>query len=130
MTSLLEIRDVMLAKCAAFTGIASDQIIFADQPQITVPKDGIWCLVTLLNNASNIVGIGAKPCTRRYTQIQITCFARPNAGNREVTRIADLWLNHLEYFVSGGIECRNGEVINDQNEDWIIRIVRVPIYID
>lgn len=41
----------------------------------------------------------------------VQCFARPNSGIMEITKLSDALLSHFEYFKVEYLECLNGQSI-------------------
>ncbi|OOS33899.1 phage tail terminator-like protein [Acinetobacter baumannii] len=118
--TLEQTRQAIIEHMQAFTGIAQERIQYPNAPSFTVPKEGIWCRLTIAGGPSFISGIADKPCTRRTGNILIQCFARPNTGDREITELSDALLAHFEYFSVEHLECLNGQSIySGQDADFV-----------
>ncbi|MFX2324623.1 hypothetical protein [Acinetobacter baumannii] len=118
--TLEQTRQAIIEHMQAFTGIAQERIQYPNAPSFTVPKEGIWCRLTIAGGPSFISGIADKPCTRRTGNILIQCFARPNTGDREITELSDALLAHFEYFSVEHLECLNGQsIFVGQDADFI-----------
>ncbi|HCI7193932.1 TPA: hypothetical protein NPQ93_003767 [Acinetobacter baumannii] len=118
--TLEQTRQAIIEHMQAFTGIAQERIQYPNAPSFTVPKEGIWCRLTIAGGPSFISGIADKPCTRRTGNILIQCFARPNTGEREITELSDALLAHFEYFSVEHLECLNGQSIySGQDADFV-----------
>ncbi|MDQ9000400.1 hypothetical protein [Acinetobacter baumannii] len=104
----------------AFTGIEQNRIQYPNGPLISIPVDGLWCDLNILWGGSIIAAIGDTPCTRRTGIISIICMARLNTHEVAITKLADAWLAHFEYFKSGQLEMLQGQVQNlGNNGDFI-----------
>lgn len=131
MMTLTQAHIAMIRRVSQFTGIDQSRILYPQSKQpFVVPTNGLWCSVDIFVGQSLISGIADGPQTRRLSIIQITCYARPNTGLLELNNLADSWLNHLEYYQTGQLECLNGEVVQDENTDFIMRYIRVPYRIN
>lgn len=129
--TLTQAHIAMIRRVSQFTGIDQSRILYPQSKQpFVVPTNGLWCSVDIFVGQSLISGIADGPQTRRLSIIQITCYARPNTGLLELNNLADSWLNHLEYYQTGQLECLNGEVVQDENTDFIMRYIRVPYRIN
>ncbi|EPF6308389.1 hypothetical protein JHZ32_002914, partial [Acinetobacter baumannii] len=109
--TLEQTRQAIIDRMQAFTGITQDRIQYPNLPGFNVPKDGVWCRLTIAGGPSFTSGIADKPCTRRTGNIMIQCFARPNSGIIEITKLSDALLAHFEYFTIEHLECLNGQSI-------------------
>ncbi|EPT8488507.1 hypothetical protein ACVS4F_003780, partial [Acinetobacter baumannii] len=104
----------------SFTGISQDRIQYPNLPGFKVPKEGLWCRLTIAGGPSFISGIADKPCTRRTGNIMVQCFARPNSGIMEITKLSDALLAHFEYYSIDHLECLNGQsIFVRQDADFI-----------
>ncbi|RJE69467.1 hypothetical protein AMS70_17135, partial [Acinetobacter sp. JS678] len=104
----------------SFTGIAQDRIQYPNASGFTVPKDGLWCRLTIAGGPSFISGVADKPCTRRTGNIMVQCFARPNSGIMEITKLSDALLAHFEYYSFDHLECLQGQSsYSEQNKDFV-----------
>ncbi|MBF7685953.1 hypothetical protein I2F17_09005 [Acinetobacter sp. B10A] len=127
MMTLTQAHIAMIRRVSQFTGIDQNRILYPQSKQpFVVPTNGLWCSVDIFVGQSLISGIADGPQTRRLSIIQITCYARPNTGLLELNNLADSWLNHLEYYQTGQLECLNGEIAQNENADFVIRYIRVP----
>ncbi|MBP4064241.1 hypothetical protein J9896_12620 [Acinetobacter baumannii] len=109
--TLEQARQAIIAHMQAFTGIAQERIQYPNAPSFTVPKEGIWCRLTIAGGPSFISGIADKPCTRRTGNILIQCFDRLHTGEKALTILSDALLAHFEYFSIEHLECLNGQSI-------------------
>ncbi|MGU6033721.1 hypothetical protein ACV1HL_18740, partial [Acinetobacter baumannii] len=96
--TLEQTRQAIIDRMQSFTGIAQERIQYPNAPDFTVPTKGVWCRLTIAGGPSFTSGIADKPCTRRTGNIMIQCFARPNSGIIEITKLSDALLAHFEYF--------------------------------
>ncbi|MDX8223051.1 phage tail terminator-like protein [Acinetobacter pittii] len=118
--TLEQARQAIVDRMMTFTGISQERIHYPNALSFTVPKEGIWCRLTIAGGPSFISGIADKPCTRRTGNILIQCFARPNTGDREITELSDALLAHFEYFSVEHLECLNGQSIySGQDADFV-----------
>ncbi|HCA5259941.1 TPA: hypothetical protein MW256_002100 [Acinetobacter baumannii] len=109
--TLEQTRQAIIEHMQAFTGIAQERIQYPNAPNFTVPKEGIWCRLTIAGGPSFISGIADKPCTRRTGNILIQCFDRLHTGEKALTILSDALLAHFEYFSIEHLECLNGQSI-------------------
>lgn len=131
MMTLTQAHTALLERVSQFTGIDQSRILYPQSKQpFTVPTIGLWCSVDILASQSMISGIADAPQTRRLSILQITCYARPNTGLNALNGLIDAWLSHLEYYQTGQLESLNGEVVQDENTDFIMRYIRVPYRIN
>ncbi|MDH2497049.1 hypothetical protein F3P16_13405 [Acinetobacter baumannii] len=107
--TLEQTRQAIIEHMQAFTGIAQERIQYPNAPNFTVPKEGIWCRLTIAGGPSFISGIADKPCTRRTGNIMIQCFDRLHVGEKALTVLGDALLAHFEYFSIKHLEFLNGE---------------------
>ncbi|EPD4653166.1 hypothetical protein ACSAGR_003528, partial [Acinetobacter baumannii] len=106
--TLEQTRQAIIDRMQSFTGIAQDRIQYPNAPGFNVPKDGVWCRLTIAGGPSFNSGIADKPCTRRTGNIMIQCFDRLHTGEKAVTVLSDALLAHFEYFTIEHLECLNG----------------------
>ncbi|EMG9558691.1 TPA: hypothetical protein JI253_20750, partial [Acinetobacter baumannii] len=93
---------------------------YPNLPGFNVPKDGVWCRLTIAGGPSFTSGIADKPCTRRTGNIMVQCFARPNSGIMEITKLSDALLAHFEYYSIDHLECLQGQsIFVGQDADFI-----------
>lgn len=117
--TLDQARQAIITRAMAFTGIEQSRIKYPNK-DFTVPVDGLWCDINVLWGSSIIAGVGDTPCTRRTGVISINCLARPQTNEADITKLADAWLAHFEYFTSGQLEVLQGQVQNlGSNGDFI-----------
>ncbi|WP_202742120.1 hypothetical protein [Acinetobacter calcoaceticus] len=121
MTMTLEqTRQAIIDRMQSFTGIAQDRIQYPNAPGFIVPKEGLWCRLTIAGGPSFISGIADNPCTRRTGNIMVQCFARHHSGAKGLTELSDSLLQHFEYFTSEHLECLQGQSIYvGQDADFI-----------
>lgn len=118
--TLEQTRQAIIDRMQAFTGIAQDRIHYPNATSFMVPKEGIWCRLTIAGGPSFISGIADKPCTRRTGNIMVQCFARPNSGIMEITKLSDELLVHFEYYTIDHLECLQGQsIFVGQDADFI-----------
>lgn len=110
--TLEQTRQAIIDRMQAFTGIAQDRIQYPNAPGFKVPKDGLWCRLTIAGGASFTSGVADKPCTRRTGNIMIQCFDRLHTGVKALTVLSDALLAHFEYYSIDDLECLNGESID------------------
>lgn len=107
--SLEQTRKAIIDRMQSFTGIAQDRIQYPNAPGFNVPKEGLWCSLTIAGGPSFTSGVADKPCTRRTGNIMIQCFARHRSGVKGVTELSDALLQHFEYFTLDHLECLHGQ---------------------
>ncbi|XZT16618.1 hypothetical protein ACT4Z3_16065 [Acinetobacter baumannii] len=118
--TLDQAQQTIITRAMAFTGIEQSRIQYPNGPLINVPTEGLWCDLNILWGSSIIAGVGDTPCTRRTGVISINCMARLNTHEVAITKLADAWLGHFEYFKSGQLEVLQGQVQNlGSNGDFI-----------
>lgn len=110
--TLEETRQAIIDRMQSFNGIAQDRIQYPNAPGFNVPKEGLWCRLTIAGGPSFISGIADNPCTRRTGNIMIQCFDRLHTGEKALTILSDALLAHFEYFSFDYLECLNGQYIN------------------
>lgn len=131
MMTLTQAHTAIISRVSAFKAVNSTPVSYPqDRQPFAVPKTGLWCSVDILGSQSLISGIADGPQTRRLSILQITCYSRPNTGLLELNNLVDAWLNHLEYYQVEQLECLNGEVVSDENIDFVIRYIRVPFRVN
>lgn len=109
--TLEQTRQAIIDRMQSFTGIAQDRIQYPNAPGFKVPKEGLWCRLTIAGGPSYMSGIADNPCTRRTGNIMIQCFDRLHTGEKALTVLSDALLAHFEYFSSEHLECLNGQSI-------------------
>ncbi|WP_434728266.1 hypothetical protein ACLN6O_05235 [Acinetobacter sp. PVC-6A] len=107
--NLEQTRQAIIDRMQVFSGISQDRIQYPNAPGFTVPKEGLWCRLTIAGGPSFISGIADNPCTRRTGNIMVQCFARPNSGIMEITKLSDALLAHFEYYSFDHLECLQGQ---------------------
>lgn len=129
--TLTQAHTALISRVSQFKSISQSRILYPQSKQpFTVPTSGLWCAVDILASQSLVSGIADSPQTRRTSIIQITCYARPNTGLNALNSLVDAWLSHLEYYQIEQLECLNGEVVQDENTDFVMRYIRVPYRIN
>ncbi|HGU9767126.1 TPA: hypothetical protein ACNFOO_002626 [Acinetobacter baumannii] len=109
--TLEQTRQAIIDRMQSFTGITQNRIQYPNAPDFIVPKEGLWCRLTIAGGPSFISGIADNPYTRRTGNIMVQCFARPNSGIMDITKLSDALLAHFEYFSIENLECLNGQSI-------------------
>lgn len=119
--TLEQTRQAIISRMQSFTGIAQDRIQYPNAPGFKVPKDGVWCRLTIAGGPSFTSGIDDKPCTRRTGNIMIQCFDRLHTGEKAITELSDALLAHFEYFSIDHLECLQGQAINAGKDSEFIQ---------
>lgn len=119
--TLEQTGQAIIEHMQAFSIIAQDRIQYPNASGFTVPKEGLWCRLTIAGGPSFISGIADNPCTRRTGNIMVQCFARPNSGIMEITKLSDALLAHFEYFSIDHLECLQGQAINAGKDSEFIQ---------
>ncbi len=118
--TLEQTRQAIMDRMMGFTGISQDRIQYPNAPSFKAPKDSLWCRLTIASGPSFISGIADNPCTRRTGNIMVQCFARPNSGIMEITKLSDALLAHFEYYSIDHLECLQGQsIFVGQDADFI-----------
>ncbi|MFV5365430.1 hypothetical protein [Acinetobacter oleivorans] len=118
--TLEQTRQAIIHRMESFTGIAQDRIQYPNAPGFNVPKEGLWCRLTIVSGLSFVSGVADNPCTRRTGNIMVQCFARPNSGIIEITKLSDALLAHFEYYSFDHLECLQGQsIFVGQDADFI-----------
>jgi len=118
--TLEQARQAIVDRMMSFTGISQDRIQYPNAPGFKAPKEGLWCRLTIAGGPSFISGIADNPCTRRTGNIMIQCFARPNSGIMEITKLSDALLAHFEYYSIDHLEFLQGQSsYTEQNKDFV-----------
>ncbi len=118
--TLEQTRQAIIDRMQSFTSIAQDRIQYPNASGFKVPKEGLWCRLTIAGGPSFTSGIADKPCTRRTGNIMVQCFARPNTGIMEITKLSDALLAHFEYYSIDHLECLQGQsTFVGQDADFI-----------
>lgn len=101
-----QIRALITARMAAFTGIEQERINYPNQPQVFTPPDtGLWSRLNIQYASAFMAGMADRPYTRKPGQISIQCFARERTGTKAITELADALEAHFAYWMSGDLEC-------------------------
>lgn len=118
--TLEQTRQAIIDRMQSFTGLAQDRIQYPNAPGFKVPKEGVWCRLTIAGGPSFVAGVADKPCTRRTGNIMFQCFARHHSGVKGLTELSDSLLEHFEYFTSDHLECLQGQsIFIGQDADFI-----------
>lgn len=118
--TLEQTRQAIVDRMQSFTGISQDRIQYPNAPGFKVPKEGLWCRLTIAGGPSFISGIADNPCTRRTGNIMVQCFARHHSGVKGLTELSDFLLQHFEYFTADHLECLQGQsTFIGQDADFI-----------
>jgi len=118
--TLEQARQAIMDRMQSFTGIAQDRIQYPNAPTFTVPKEGVWCRLMIAGGPSFTSGVADKPCARRTGNIMVQCFARPNSGIIEITKLSDAILACFEYYSFDHLECLQGQsIFIGQDTDFI-----------
>ncbi|MBI6975137.1 MULTISPECIES: phage tail terminator-like protein [Pseudomonas] len=101
-----QIRALITARMASFTGIDQARIDYPNQPAVFTPPDtGLWCRLNIQYASAFMAGMADQPYTRKPGQISIQCFARERTGTKAITELADALEAHFAYWMSGDLEC-------------------------
>lgn len=119
--TLEQTRQAIIDRMQSFTGIAQDRIQYPNAPGFKVPKEGLWCRLTIAGGPSFTSGVADKPCTRRTGNIMIQCFDRLHTGEKAITELSDALLAHFEYFSIDHLECLQGQAINAGKDSEFIQ---------
>ncbi|EEY78903.1 hypothetical protein HMPREF0012_01772 [Acinetobacter calcoaceticus RUH2202] len=118
--TLEQTRQAIIDRMQSFTGISQDRIQYPNAPGFKVPKEGLWCRLTIAGGPSFVAGVADKPCTRRTGNIMVQCFARHHSGVKGLTELSDSLLQHFEYFTTDHLECLQGQsIFIGQDADFI-----------
>ncbi|MBJ8436780.1 hypothetical protein I6M64_05505 [Acinetobacter lactucae] len=118
--TLEQTRQAIIDRMQSFTGIAQDRIQYPNAPGFKVPKEGLWCRLTIAGGPSYMSGIADNPCTRRTGNIMIQCFDRLHTGEKGLTELSDSLLQHFEYYSTDHLECLQGQsIFVGQDADFI-----------
>ena len=117
MMNNTQAMQAILARVGAFTGMPKANIQLANNPLVggkpfEPPSNEIWAKVTVSNAGSHIASIGDKPCKRTVGIIFIQLFAPLNSGTLELSRLADLWAEHMEFYKVDHLELREASIID------------------
>ncbi|ENV98994.1 Uncharacterised protein [Acinetobacter calcoaceticus] len=118
--TLEQTRQAIIDHMMSFDGISQERIQYPNAAGFEVPKEGLWCRLTIAGGASFISGIADNPCTRRTGNIMVQCFARHHSGVKGLTELSDSLLQHFEYFTADHLECLQGQsIFIGQDADFI-----------
>lgn len=118
--TLEQTRQAIIDRMQSFTDLAQDRIQYPNAPGFKVPKEGVWCRLTIAGGPSFVAGVADKPCTRRTGNIMFQCFARHHSGVKGLTELSDSLLEHFEYFTTEHLECLQGQsIFIGQDADFI-----------
>ncbi len=109
--TLEQTRQAIIDRMQSFAGIAQDRIQYPNAPGFNVPKEGLWCSLTIAGGPSFTSGVADKPCNRRTGNIMVQCFDRLHTGEKALTILGDSLLAHFEHFSFDDLECLNGQSI-------------------
>lgn len=109
--TLEQTRQAIIDRMQSFTGIAQERIQYPNAPGFNVPKEGLWCSLTIEGGPSFTSGVADKPCNRRTGNIMVQCFDRLHTGEKALTILGDSLLAHFEHFSFDDLECLNGQSI-------------------
>lgn len=117
MMNNTQAMQAILARVGAFTGMPKANIQLANNPLVggkpfEPPSNEIWAKITVSNAGSHIASIGDKPCKRTVGIIFIQLFAPLNSGTLELSRLADLWAEHMEFYKVDHLELREANIID------------------
>lgn len=115
-----QIRALIIARMAAFTGIDQERIDYPNQPAVFTPPDtGLWCRLNIQYATAFMAGMADKPYTRKPGQVSIQCFARERTGTKAITELADALEAHFAYWQAGQLECMEAsQVVAGQFEGF------------
>ena len=101
-----QIRALITARMASFTGIDQARIDYPNQPAVFTPPDtGLWCRLNIQYASAFMAGMADRPYTRKPGQISIQCFARVHTGTKSINQLVDALEAHFAYWMSGELEC-------------------------
>lgn len=101
-----DIRQAIVGRMAAFTGIEQARISYPNAPGVfTAPESGLWCRLGIQHATAHMAGMADRPYTRKPGLIVIQCFAREKTGIKGLAELADKLEEHFAYWESGDLEC-------------------------
>lgn len=117
MMTNTEAMQAMLAHIGSFKGMPMQNVQLANQLRkdgkpFTAPANQIWAKITISNAQPFIASIGNKPRTRTVGIIFIQLFAPLSVGTIELSRLADLWAEHMAFYRTGHLEMLEAGIIN------------------
>ena len=112
-----EALQAILAKVGEFTGMPMQYVQMANAKRVggkvfEPPKDDIWAKVYVKNAGSRITEIGEKPNKRTVGIVYVQLFAPQFSGTLELSKLADKWAEHLQYYKLTGLELREASIID------------------
>lgn len=126
----------ILGRVGEFTGMPLAHIQIPNNPIVDgkpfePPKDQIWAKVFISNAGSHIKEIGSKPNKRTVGIIYIQLFGPMNSGTFDLSTLADLWAEHLEYYQVDGLELREASIIDVGESNGLYQYnVNIPYQIN
>ncbi|MEI2416217.1 phage tail terminator-like protein [Orrella sp. JC864] len=101
-----EIRQAIVGRMAAFSGLEQSRIAYPNHPGIFAPPDeGLWCRLSIQPGPAFMAGMADRPYTRKPGLIVVQCFARERTGIKPLTELADALEVHFAYWRHGELEC-------------------------
>lgn len=70
----------------------------------TPPTSGVWGRVSFLSGAAFIAGLADAPVTRHTGILTIELFDAKDVGEAAISNLADQLGEHLNYYMTGGLE--------------------------
>ncbi|KPB95750.1 phage tail terminator-like protein [Pseudomonas syringae group genomosp. 3] len=131
-----EIRQVITARMAAFTGIEQKRVFYPNLPvpaenqdtsgAFKPPEDGLWCRFNIQFATAFMAGMADQPYTRKPGVIVVQCFARLRTGMRALNELSDALEEHFAYWTEGDLECIEASQV-DAGESEGFRQINVNI---
>ena len=109
--------QAILARVGTFTGMPKANIQLANNPLVggkpyEPPTGEIWAKVTVKNAGTFISSIGDQPCTRTPGIIFIQLFAPLHSGTLELSKLADKWAEHMQFYKFGDLEMLQADILD------------------
>lgn len=109
--------QAILARVGTFTGMPKANIQLANNPLVggkpyEPPTGEIWAKVTVKNAGTFISSIGDQPCTRTPGIVFIQLFAPLHSGTLELSKLADKWAEHMQFYKVGGLEMLQADILD------------------
>lgn len=109
--------QAILARVGTFTGMPKANIQLANNPLVggkpyEPPAGQIWAKVTVKNAGTFISGIGDQPCTRTPGIVFIQLFAPLHSGTLELSKLADKWAEHMQFYKVGDLEMLQADILD------------------
>lgn len=109
--------QAILARVGTFTGMPKANIQLANNPQVggkpyEPPTGQIWAKVTVKNAGTFIASIGDQPCTRTPGIVFIQLFAPLHSGTLELSKLADKWAEHMQFYKVGDLEMLQADILD------------------